>query len=572
MKLRDKLISAFSSILFFTIILGVFSIYQLNTVNLKSTEIAENWMPSIKSILYLNMLTSDYRLTEFEHVLSSNDIEMKSADDKGINVLKNISETRDKYEKLISSDQEQRLYKHFSELWDEYEIYHNELIEISKTNRYEDAMSHLRKSQGKFDEFSKILMELTDMNSESGEKASREGDRQYSFSRNFLIITLLIVIAAGIMLAFFITGNITRQLGMDPSEVIKVVEKIGKGQIFIEFEVKKTNENENSIYRIMEQMAKKLQDVVINIRDISGNVANASKQLNKALKYLNEGTNEQAASTEEISASMEQLVSTVQQNSDNASESDRIIKKVLKDALKGGESVQKTAEAMRNISKNISIIDEIARNTDLLALNAAVEAARAGEHGRGFTVVASEIRKLAVNSRKSAASIMATAQESVKIAEESGAIIAAIIPDIQKTADLFQNIASASEEQASGAEEVNRAIILLDKTIQNTIVSSNEMSNMANGLSEEAQKLQKTIAFFKSEESSSETDELSKKIQMIIDFFQIRDKSGFDFEKAVDFIKKKEASSEEQDIKPVSDDKDHYFEAYSSEEVKTPDK
>lgn len=572
MKLRDKLISAFSSILFFTTILGVFSIYQLNTVNLKSTEIAENWMPSIKSILYLNMLTSDYRLTEFEHVLSSNDIEMKSADDKGINVLKNISETRDKYEKLISSDQEQRLYKHFSELWDEYEIYHNELIEISKTNRYEDAMSHLRKSQGKFDEFSKILMELTDMNSESGEKASREGDRQYSFSRNFLIITLLIVIAAGIMLAFFITGNITRQLGMDPSEVIKVVEKIGKGQIFIEFEVKKTNENENSIYRIMEQMAKKLQDVVINIRDISGNVANASKQLNKALKYLNEGTNEQAASTEEISASMEQLVSTVQQNSDNASESDRIIKKVLKDALKGGESVQKTAEAMRNISKNISIIDEIARNTDLLALNAAVEAARAGEHGRGFTVVASEIRKLAVNSRKSAASIMATAQESVKIAEESGAIIAAIIPDIQKTADLFQNIASASEEQASGAEEVNRAIILLDKTIQNTIVSSNEMSNMANGLSEEAQKLQKTIAFFKSEESSSETDELSKKIQMIIDFFQIRDKSGFDFEKAVDFIKKKEASSEEQDIKPVSDDKDHYFEAYSSEEVKTPDK
>ncbi|MDM8550968.1 MCP four helix bundle domain-containing protein [Desulfobacterales bacterium HSG2] len=563
MKLRNKLITAFSVILIFTTILGGFSIYQLNEVNLKSTELAANWMPSIESVLYLNMLTSDYRLTEFAHVLSTDDTKMKGAEEKGKNVMKNISDIRSKYDSLISSDDEQMLYDRFSELWNEYKIYHEELMEISKKNQFEEAMNHLRKSQEKFDEFSEILMELVEMNSESGKKASEEGDTQYSFSRNFLIITLLIVVAAGIALALFITGSIIRQLGRDPAEVVRVVEKIGNGQVFTKFETKKSNENEISIYRIMEKMAERLQEVVTNIREVSDSVANASIQLNESVKNLNEGTNEQGASTEEISASMEELVSTVQQNSSNAMESDKIVQKVLRDALKGGESVKKTAEAMRNIAKNISVIDEIARNTDLLALNAAIEAARAGEHGKGFAVVASEVRTLAINSRKAAASIMRTAQESVSIAEESGELIAAIMPDIQKTADLFQSVASASEEQTGGAEEINNTIVQLDLVIQNNIASSNEMSTMAKGLSEEARRLQEVIAFFKSDDDSLEKEKISNKIQMIIDFFQIKDKSSFDFEKTVDFVKKagKETSPDdnEQNIRLVSDDKNDDF-------------
>jgi len=559
MKLRNKLITAFSAILIFTVILGGFSIYQLNNVNLKSTELAVNWMPSIESVLYLNMLTSDYRLTEFEHVLSTDDTKMKSAEEKGKNVIKNISDIRSRYDSLISSDDEQRLYDRFSELWNEYKIYHEELMGISKKNQFEEAMNHLRKSQEKFDEFSEILMELVEMNSESGKKASEEGDTQYSFSRNFLIITLLAVIAAGIVLALFITGSIIKQLGRDPEEVVKMVEKIGNGQIFAKFEVKKSNENENSIYRIMEKMTERLQNVVTNIRKVSDSVANASINLNESVRKLNDGTGEQAASTEEISASMEELVSTVQQNTHNALESDRIAQKVLRDALKGGESVKKTADAMRNIAKNISVIDEIARNTNLLALNAAVEAARAGEHGKGFAVVASEVRKLAVNSQKAAASIMTTAQESVSIAEESGALISAIMPDIQKTADLFQSVAAASREQTGGAEEISNTIIQLDGIIQNNIVSCDEMMAMAKGLADEAKRLQEAIAFFKSDDDKLEKEEISNKIQMIIDFFQIKDRSSFDFEKTVDFVKKTE--------KKIShDDKEDDFETYLSEE------
>ncbi|QTA91421.1 methyl-accepting chemotaxis protein [Desulfonema magnum] len=576
MKLRNKLITAFSVILIFTSVLGIFSIYQLNKVNQKSTELAVNWMPSIESILYLNMLTSDYRLTEFEHVLSTDENEMGRAEEKGKNVIKKISEIRSKYNNLISSDDEQRLYDQFSDLWNEYKIYHEELVQISKKNQFEEAMDHLRKSQKKFDEFSEILMELVEMNSESGKQASEDGDIQYSFSRNVLIITLLLVIAAGIALALFITSSIIKQLGREPAEVVKIVDKIGNGEIFTKFDIKKSNEHESSIYRIMEKMTERLQDVVINIREVSGNVANASKKLNDAVKNLNEGTNDQAASTEEISASMEELVSTVQQNSYNASKSDKIAQKVVKDALKGGESVKKTAEAMRNIAENISIIDEISRNTDLLALNAAIEAARAGEHGKGFAVVASEVRKLAINSRKAAASIMKTAQKSVSIAEESGELIAAIIPDIKKTADLFQSVASASEEQASGAEQISKTIAQLDWVIQSNISSSDEMSNTAKLLSEEAQRLQEAIAFFKSDDDNAEKGELGNKIQMIIDFFQIKDKASFDFEKTVDFIKKtkneKSSDGSEEKIMPVPDVKDNEFEVYSDEEVKLPHK
>ena len=156
---------------------------------------------------------------------------------------------------------------------------------------------------------------------------------------------------------------------------------------------------------------------------------------------------------------------------------------------------------------------------------------------------------------------MTTAQESVSIAEESGTLIAAIMPDIQKTADLFQSVASASREQTSGAEEISNTIIQLDGIIQNNIVSSGEMSTMAKGLANEAQRLQEAIAFFKSDGDDLEKEEISNKIQMIIDFFQIRDKSGSDYEKTVDFIKKaeKKISSNDKDIK-VDD-----FEAYLSE-------
>jgi methyl-accepting chemotaxis protein len=151
---------------------------------------------------------------------------------------------------------------------------------------------------------------------------------------------------------------------------------------------------------------------------------------------------------------------------------------------------------MRNIAEKISIIEEIARNTNLLALNAAIEAARAGEHGKGFAVVAAEVRKLAENSQKAASEISELSKTSVDIAEQAGELLTKIVPDIQKTAELVQEISAASSEQKSGTEQINKAIMQLDGVIQQNASASEEMASMAEELSSQAEQLQATMEFF----------------------------------------------------------------------------
>jgi methyl-accepting chemotaxis protein len=246
----------------------------------------------------------------------------------------------------------------------------------------------------------------------------------------------------------------------------------------------------------LETMIQNLRQVVVDVASAAENVAAGSEELSASAETLSQGVSEQAASSEQASSSMEEMAANIRQNADNASETEKIARQSSTDAAKSGEAVGKAVAAMRTIAEKITIVQEIARQTDLLALNAAIEAARAGEHGRGFAVVASEVRKLAERSQAAAAEISTLSSQTVIVSEEAGQMLTRLVPDIQRTAGLVSEISSASREQNTGAEQINVAIQQLDQVTQQNAAAAEEMSSTSEELSSQAQQLQTTISFF----------------------------------------------------------------------------
>jgi len=212
---------------------------------------------------------------------------------------------------------------------------------------------------------------------------------------------------------------------------------------------------------------------------------------------ISQGSTEQAASTEEVSSSMEEMVSNINQNAENAKQTEKIALQASGDISQGSKAVITTVDAMKRIADKISVVGEIAEKTDLLAINAAIEAARAGEQGKGFAVVAAEVRKLAENSQAAAKEINDVSKTSVKVADESGILLQKIVPDIQKTAVLVQEISAASLEQNSGANQVNNAIVQLNAVTQKNAAAAEEMSSSAEELASQAEQLKELVSFFK---------------------------------------------------------------------------
>jgi methyl-accepting chemotaxis protein len=243
--------------------------------------------------------------------------------------------------------------------------------------------------------------------------------------------------------------------------------------------------------------------VVGDLKSTADNVTSGSQRIAAGSQQLSEGAMEQASSMEEVSTSIEEMSSTIEQNADNSQETRKLALKSAADAIESGKAVAETMGAMKEIAGKISIIEEIARQTNLLALNAAIEAARAGEHGKGFAVVASEVRKLAERSQKAAGEISDLSASSVEVAEKAGVMLAKLVPDIQKTAELVQEISAASNEQATGTEQINVAALQLSKVIQQNSGSAEEMASTAEELSSQAEQLQHAIAVLTADEGKS---------------------------------------------------------------------
>lgn len=327
-----------------------------------------------------------------------------------------------------------------------------------------------------------------------------------SHTRTGVIIFALVSVPLGILLALVIARGIIGPM----LKGVAFATAIAEGDLTASLDVEQKDEV-GQLAAALRGMVAQLQRIVADVRSAADNVAAGSQELSASSEEMSQGATEQAAAAEEASSSMEQMAANIKQNADNAIQTEKISFKSAEDANAGGAAVGQTVAAMKNIAEKISIIEEIARQTNLLALNAAIEAARAGEHGKGFAVVASEVRKLAERSQNAAAEISELSSSSVQVAEQAGEMLTRMVPDIQRTAELVQEIAAASKEQDTGADQVNKAIQQLDQVIQQNASASEEMASSSEELSSQAEQLQDTISFFRVAQGHQTTTPLGKR-------------------------------------------------------------
>ncbi len=336
------------------------------------------------------------------------------------------------------------------------------------------------------------LGRVSDLLEKEARDARAAGTATYESSRAVIAGTTILSVLLLLGLSLAITSGVVRRL----AAAAEATQAVAAGDLGVRFETGVRDEL-GAVQDALAAMVEKLAGVIGEVRSGSDALADASGQVSATSQALGQGTGEQAASVEETTSSLEEMNASITQNAENSRQTEQMAVLGARNAEEGGRAVGETVAAMRDIAQRVSIIEEIAYQTNLLALNAAIEAARAGEHGKGFAVVATEVRKLAERAQKAAQEIGATAGRSVEVAERSGKLLAELVPAIKKTADLVQEVAAASGEQAAGVAQINRAMAAVDQVTQRNASSAEELASTAEEMSSQAEALQELMSWFK---------------------------------------------------------------------------
>jgi methyl-accepting chemotaxis protein len=502
MKIGQKLILGFGLIVALFAAFVVFNYFQLQQIKEKKDEIV---LDSDNAVL----ATEIHGLgAEFAEIIGSaiiNQNKEQTEKDWAAKKTESVSDL-DILKKIVNSKEEEEV---FAKMMENYKLYlstvDDKLLPLifSGTGSSAEIEKIDAQLDGIVNDFTAALQKLQVSVNDELEHDQKDIADTIAAIILISIIIALVVLSIAVIIALVITNSITKPINYSAD----VLARVAKGDLTVTISDNFLNSKDEvgGMLKAMDMMITDLNKIASDIINGAENIAAATMQVAQSSQELSQRTSEQASSVEEISSSIEEMTATIRQNADNASQTEKIATKSSGDASESGNIVKQTVQAMNEIADKISIVQEIARQTNLLSLNASIEAARAGEHGKGFAVVASGVQKLAERSQLSATEIGKLAKTSVEIAILAGEMLTRLVPDIQKTSELVTEINAASGEQSSGVQQINNAIQQLNTVVQQNASSSEELASTSEEVTAQAQSLKETIGYFKISEEQHHT-------------------------------------------------------------------
>ncbi|MFL9878581.1 methyl-accepting chemotaxis protein [Herbaspirillum rhizosphaerae] len=513
LKISKKLISVFCIVIALEAALGAFAIRELGRVNQASTDIASNWLPAIRTLSQMKLSLSRIRSFELQHILASTPQEFEEIEKNADKQIANLKKQQDEYLKQISEPEERAIYPEVEKAIAVFLVEHKKILDISRTNKNEDARALLKGESTKvYRNLLDQVEKLVEVNEKGSDKSSADADATYASAKLWIIAMLAICMVIAMTLAVWISRVISKPLGA----AVEVAQRVADGDLTADIQLAGKDET-GQLLHALKGMNDNLMKIVGEVRTGTDTIATASNEIASGNMDLSSRTEQQAGSLEETASAMEELTSTVKQNADNARQANQLAVTASEVASAGGEVVGQVVNTMGSINESsrkivdiISVIDGIAFQTNILALNAAVEAARAGEQGRGFAVVASEVRSLAQRSASAAKEIKILIDDSVakvdigsKLVEQAGTTMEEVVNSVKRVTDIVSEITAASHEQSQGIEQINLAITQMDEVTQQNAALVEQAAAAAQSMQEQAGRLSEVVGVFKLDERNA---------------------------------------------------------------------